>query len=248
MKGIIADFNQLEQSETDSTPRNDISQNCHLAEMDVREVVSLNQSIKKSSGHSHRGRYFTLSFNKFNLSVIAVLACFLLAKPCYLYTKSVVAQILLHHSWQKSLVSGEKSLPWAWSDSYPVAKLTNVKSQESWVILSGMTGRAMAFAPTWQEDSALPNEYGNTVISAHNDTHFRDLQSIELGEKFLLEDINGRVVVYRTISIEVVSLNDISPYLVQDATMITLITCYPFEPTNTDKKERLVIRAIKDDG
>ncbi|PKG83490.1 class GN sortase [Colwellia sp. 75C3] len=195
---------------------------------------------------------------KIILLSLIVIACLLLIKPSYLYAKSVLAQVLLKHAWQetqqtylqapeqdKQQHSQEKYLPWQWADSYPVAKLTYKKNNVSWIIMAGMTGRAMAFAPTWLEDSAKPNQYGNTVISAHNDSHFNVLEDSDVGEEFLLEDQQGKILTYRITTINIVSEYDVSSYLFQDETMITLITCYPFEVTNKIKTQRLVIQAVK---
>ncbi|MBU2870057.1 class GN sortase [Colwellia sp. E2M01] len=183
---------------------------------------------------------------------LVILACLLLIKPSYLYAKSVLAQLLLNHAWQKSLVQNgdndHKYLPWQWADSYPVAKLSYIKgndhSVKNWIILAGMTGRSMAFAPAWLEDSAKPNQYGNTVISAHNDSHFDVLESAELGDELVLEDRQGKQITYRVATIEIVAEQNSEPYLFQDETMLTLITCYPFTTTNTAKSQRLVIQAV----
>ncbi|PKI12635.1 class GN sortase [Colwellia sp. 12G3] len=193
------------------------------------------------------------------LSLI-VIACLLLIKPSYLYAKSVLAQVLLKHAWQESQheyqqeiqpqhqEKDQRNRPWHWADSYPVAKLTYKKKNVSWIIMAGMTGRAMAFAPTWLEDSAKPNQYGNTVISAHNDSHFNVLENSDVGEEFLLEDPQGQILSYRVMTIDIVSQYDISSYLFQDETMITLITCYPFKVTNKAKTQRLVIQAVHVDS
>ena len=200
---------------------------------------------------------------KIILLSLVFIACLLMIKPSYMVAKSVLAQILLNAAWQEAKQQGDyqKILPWQWADSYPVAKLTylkinsekgnkeigNKETVDSWIILAGMTGRARAFAPTWLEDSAKPNKYGNTVISAHNDSHFNGLEYIDIGDEFLLEDQKGNTINYRVMTIDIVSEHDVSPYQFQDETMITLITCYPFKATSAAKTQRLVIQAIKDE-
>ena len=183
---------------------------------------------------------------KLFIYLVMIIACSFMVKPSYMYAKSIVAQLLLNHAWQKSTSNGGSYLPWYWADSHPVAKLTYAKKKHSWIILSGMTGRAMAFAPTWLEDSAKPNQYGNTVISAHNDSHFDILAGVEIGELFTLEAKSDEKVNYRVTDVNIVWDIDISPYLFRDETMITLITCYPFNVSNSPKKQRLVIQAIKE--
>lgn len=182
---------------------------------------------------------------KYLALLLMMVACLLLAKPSYLVAKSLVAQLLLQHAWQQSQQLDGRHLPWQWSDSYPVARLTDSKSTASWIVLSGMTGRAMAFAPAWLEDSALPNQYGNTVIAAHNDSHFSGLENSALGDVFLLEDRHRQIVSYRVVSIAIVAEQDASPYQFQDQTMLTLITCYPFSISNHHKRQRLVVQAVK---
>ena len=102
----------------------------------------------------------------------------------------------------------------------------------------------MAFPPSLLEDSEKPNQYWNTVISSHNDSHFNVLENSDIGDDLLLEDQQGKIVSYRIMTIDIVSEYDLSSYLFQDETMITLITCYPFEVTNTAKTQRLVIQAV----
>ena len=210
-------------------------------DVEVKSIITLNKT-KSAKPVSHKT---SIKLAKLFSLLLMLVACFMMAKPSYIFTKSVVAQLMLNHAWLQSQQSGEKQLPWQWSDSYPVAKLTDAKSQQSWIVLSGMTGRAMAFAPSWLEDSAKPNEYGNTVISAHNDSHFSGLENTNIGDVFLLEDKKGKILSYRVVTVDIVAEENASPYQFQDETMITLITCYPFEITNKHKSQRLVVQAIK---
>ena len=210
-------------------------------DVEVKSIITLNKT-KSAKPISHK---ISIKLAKLFSLLLMLVACFMMAKPSYIFTKSVVAQLMLNHAWLQSQQSGEKQLPWQWSDSYPVAKLTDAKSQQSWIVLSGMTGRAMAFAPSWLEDSAKPNEYGNTVISAHNDSHFSGLENTNIGDVFLLEDKKGKILSYRVVTVDIVAEENASPYQFQDETMITLITCYPFEITNKHKSQRLVVQAIK---
>ena len=57
--------------------------------------------------------------------------------------------------------------------------------------------------------------------------------------------ISGSGLNAQTTKMRIVSENDVSPYHFQDGTMITLITCYPFEITNEAKIQRLVIQAVQ---
>lgn len=213
-----------------------------ITNRDNRKSDLAHMSKVDSKQHNRNGRF---NVSKVLLLTCIAVACLLLVKPSYLYAKSVLAQVLLNKAWLQTQQQGKKHLPWQWADTYPVAKLTFKKEKVSWIVLAGMTGRAMAFGPTWLEDSAKPNQYGNTVISAHNDSHFTVLEKTIVGDKFIIEDNQGKKFIYRVMTINITSSDDVSPYLFQDATMLTLITCYPFEITSLAKKQRLVVQAMK---
>lgn len=74
---------------------------------------------------------------------------------------------------------------------------------------------------------AYPHEEGNIGISGHRDGYFRVLKDIELGDKVVLQTLNGtkRFIVDMT---QVVEISD--THLLQDTRdqTLTLVTCYPF--------------------
>ncbi|WP_448246317.1 class GN sortase [Thalassotalea agariperforans] len=197
---------------------------------------------------------------RFALLTIVIASIFCI-EPLYLLSKATLAQYLLQQTWQQT-IEGEKNIrPWPWADTYPIAKLTYLGSlpthlgnnhmqnkqaiqAHSWIILSGMTGRTMAFGPGWLQDSAKPNQIGNTVISAHNDSHFAILENVNIGDIFQLEDNSGQTKQYQINHMRVVDENDSSAYEYHENTMITLITCYPFSLSSTNKTKRLIVTAI----
>ena len=194
-----------------------------------------------------------------------LLATALAVEPVYMYGKAILAQQLLQYAWQQNQEKHQKAtnnhhdiapaLPWYWADTYPVAKLTYIKKatkQTSWIIVAGMSGRTMAFGPAWLQDSAKPNQYGNTVISAHNDSHFSALAEIAIDDEFLLESVTGEILSYQVSQLIVVDENDNSAYQFSDQTLLTLITCYPFtssassiyQQNNQAKTQRLIVQAV----
>lgn len=194
---------------------------------------------------------------RFALLTIVIASIFCI-EPLYLLSKATLAQYLLQQTWQQTIKGAKKVTPWPWADTYPIAKLTYLgslptnlgnkhmqnKQAYSWIILSGMTGRTMAFGPGWLQDSAKPNHIGNTVISAHNDSHFAILENVNIGDVFQLEDNSGKTKQYQINHMRVVDENDNSAYEYHENTMITLITCYPFSLSNTNKTKRLIVTAI----
>lgn len=202
------------------------------------------------------------------LWVILVLTAIALAiNPIYLLSKAYYAQILLQQAWQKTLIYNQsisleghykdndvhkgnntKRFPaWSWADGYPIAELTYQPingDKTSWIVLAGMSGRNMAFAPGWLQSSAQPNTVGNTVISAHNDSHFKVFERLKMSDILLLTSQQGETLRYQVNSIEITNEEDESAYQYTNAKQLTLITCYPFSATATAKSQRLVIKAF----
>ena len=123
-------------------------------------------------------------------------------------------------------------------------KPMKITSEISWIILAGMTGRTMAFGPGWLQDSAKPNKHGNTVISAHNDSHFSILENVNIGDTFILEDQSSGKEQYQITTMGIVNEHDNTAYEYSEQKMLTLITCYPFTLNPGNKSKRLVITAI----
>ena len=192
---------------------------------------------------------------RFAIITIIIASIFCL-EPIYLLGKAVLAQQLLNYAWNRTKQHpNQTNKPWQWADTSPIAKLTllgqhNMQQSQnndplaSWIILSGMTGRTMAFGPGWLQDSAKPNQFGNTVISAHNDSHFDILEKVNIGDILALEDKHGITLDYRINNIRIVSENDNSAYQFNENRMLTLITCYPFTLSNTLKTKRLIVTAM----
>ncbi|MGJ8694030.1 MAG: class GN sortase [Thalassotalea sp.] len=205
-------------------------------------------------------------------TTLVILALCLSAEPLYMLSKAFLAQHLLAKAWQETLLlkaqnsalvdsapatlttdltttnSDNTISPWSWADTYPVGKLTLLKkakqAEKTWIVLSGFSGRTMAFGPAWLQDSAAPNQSGNTVISAHNDSHFNILAKVELGDLLSFESADGQNRQYQINSINIVTQNDNSAYQFIDETIITLITCYPFTVSREEKTQRLIVQAI----
>lgn len=202
--------------------------------------------LKNNRHHAYFKRFL-----KVFLLVLCCCAIIGILQPLYMLSKAAFAQILLERAWHstKMINFNEKKAPWAWADAYPVAKITylnmNQNEESSWIILAGMTGRNMAFAPSWLQDSAKPNDYGNTVISAHNDSHFSVLEHVKLGDVFTVESSDKRLINYRVSDISIVDETDNSAYEFSDDTLLTLITCYPFtlNTNSSDKTQRQIVKA-----
>lgn len=154
------------------------------------------------------------------LSICAGLA--LAAEGAWIPAKAKLAQVLLGVSWK----SGGSVKPWPWADTRAIAKLTI--DRDTVIVLSGASGRTMAFGPGHLDGSAMPGDAGNCVITAHRDTHFSALRYVVAGDVLTLERPRGVVSHYEVVDTRVVDKSDTSVLAPTGDERLTLITCYPF--------------------
>jgi len=166
-----------------------------------------------------------------------------LGSGAYIPTKAWFAQELMQRAWVRAGQDVDRPAPWPWADTWPVARLRSKARDIDLIVLSGGSGRTLAFGPGHLSASALPGETGNTVIAGHRDTHFRFLGSIEKGELLSIESANGRKHVYKVIGTDVVDSRKGGLVLDTDAAMLTLVTCYPFEAHEPNGPLRYLVTA-----
>ena len=92
--------------------------------------------------------------------------------------------------------------------------------------------------------SALPGEPGNVAIAAHRDGFFRRLKDIQIGDEIELTTLEGQQV-YRVAELDIVDPLDVSVLEPTNASIITLITCYPFYYVGA-APDRFIVRATLD--
>jgi sortase A len=124
-----------------------------------------------------------------------------------------------------------------------VARLT-FHDWKSLVVLEGSSGRNLAFAPTHDASSVLPGELGNSVISAHRDTHFRELRHTRLGDGIRVERADGHTYLFTVTDIRVVDSRRARLALGDDLSRLTLVTCYPFDAIQPGGPLRFVVTAL----
>lgn len=148
--------------------------------------------------------------------------------------KAWLGQVLLERSWQRlqhdphaPLTAGH---PWPWADTYPVARIVAPAQHVQVLVLAGATGRTLAWGPGHLDGTALPGMPGDAVVTAHRDTHFAFLASLQRGDTLTVERRDGRVVTYRVVALAIVAADKLALSAQDDALTprLTLITCYPF--------------------
>ena len=179
------------------------------------------------------------------LALAGVLAC---GQGAGLYAKAFAGQWLLERAWARGAQDGTPAKPWPWADTQPIARLVVPGQHIDQLVLAGASGRTLAWGPGHLDDSAAPGTAGNTVLSAHRDTHFRFLQRLVPGDAIALETRDGTQRHYRVRDIAVVDVHALR--LPRDTAVptLTLVTCYPFDALVPGGPLRYVVTAQADGG
>ena len=178
--------------------------------------------------------------------VVACLLClgfWQLGQGAYIPAKAWLAQELMQRAWQRSAAGDASAEPWPWADTWPVAKLTAKSGDVELIVLSGGSGRTLAFGPGHLSASSLPGEAGNSVIAGHRDTHFNFLRHLKLGETLLVETPSGASHLYLIVGRDVVDARRGSLLLDTESPMLSLVTCYPFDSDDAGSPLRFVVTA-----
>jgi sortase A len=157
--------------------------------------------------------------------------------------KAYVAPYLLNYAWEETLKQQKSIKPWPWLDSEPVAKISFESYDTDFVILRGVSGQVLAFAPGWHDDSAVIGQ-GSALISAHRDTHFEILQYLQVGDVVKVQNLKGMQSQYKVIDMfiaETPQLN-INP----DENALYFVTCYPFDMLSKNPQQRYIVKALVD--
>ena len=170
----------------------------------------------------------------------------------WIEAKAVLAQHLLNQAWQKNInhPEQEQHKPWPWFDSVPVASLSLPDGKKQ-VILEGLSGQALAFAPGLavldtfgrQLPQSVQSDEHVMLIAAHNDTHFERLEYLQKGQILSIELANGQSRRYVMESRQIVDRDQ--PFIgvnLQPGDLL-LSTCYPFSALSNGGNQRYLVLA-----
>lgn len=161
----------------------------------------------------------------------------------YIHAKAHVAQILLHKAWNKTLINHKKNRPWPSADYYPFAEL-NVPYTKKMIVLSVATDQALAFGPSFHEQSIYPGEKGRSFIAFHRDTHGRFLKKLKEGDLINLKTKEGNSFLYRVNALTILDSSKINLHVNTPEHELILYTCYPFDAVRAGGPMRYVVQAI----
>jgi sortase A len=170
----------------------------------------------------------------------------LLAEGLWIPAKAELAQLLMQRSWQRIRLGESHVPPWPWADTWPLARLRTSEPGADLFVLSGASGRNLAFGPAHVAGTAPPGTRGNSVVAGHRDTHFAFLENLATGNHLWLETPDGSVHRYRVRGAAVVHESDASPLEPAAEPTLTLITCFPFDATLPGGPLRYVVQAVAD--
>lgn len=161
----------------------------------------------------------------------------------WIHAKAVLAQVLLERSWQARLNGAEEGAakPWPWADTAPVARLQVPRLGVDQIVLAGASGRSLAFGPGHLTGTALPGERGNSVITGHRDTHFNFIGELRTGDTFRVQRPDGTWARYRVAGGEVVDARTAQLVNTPDRSVVTLVTCWPFNSRDYNQPWRYAL-------
>ena len=173
-------------------------------------------------------------------SAALIVALTLAGSSIYMSAKALLAQKLLHRAWHKSISTGENTKPWQWADTNTVARLSFPRSNNSFVVLDSASGEAMAFGPglvAGDPNNALEQ---TLAIGGHRDTHLAVLEHIHKNEPVELQTLDGLTHQYRLSHKRILDSSKDAISIATNAAGLVLITCYPFNATQTGGPLRMV--------
>jgi sortase A len=166
----------------------------------------------------------------------------------WIHAKARLAPALLQRAWARTVAGETRVKPWPWADTWPVARLRVPAHGIDLVVLDGVSGRTLAFAPGHASNSALPGDSGVAFVTGHRDTHFRFLQHVRVGDVVLVDApgrAGGRYVIRE---IAVVDARRAVIRQEGQGDHLVLLTCYPFDAITPGGPLRYVVAAYSREG
>ncbi len=177
------------------------------------------------------------------VSCLLALGFFTPAETQYPVAGIALAQPLMQKAWQDPDHRGALEIERRWPGAFPAFRLMAEKGEVDLIVLSGSSSRTLALGPGHLPSSALPGESGNTVITGRRDTFFRFLSSLDVDDSLVVETLSGKKHLYRIVGIDVVDARRSSIVLDTPQSMLSLVTGYPFDPTETADALKFVVTA-----
>tara|TARA_B110000196_G_C21030685_1_gene607436 strand:- start:278 stop:856 length:579 start_codon:yes stop_codon:yes gene_type:complete len=159
--------------------------------------------------------------------------------------KAKIGQILLFSAWHKTIRTGMNHQPWPSFDGFPIMRLEIAQHDIDQIVLKGTSGQALAFGPSFHEESFLPHEKKITIISSHRDSHGIFIKKLQLGEIIKIQDTNNQWHTYTIDDFFIINIQKEKITMDRNEDRLFLITCYPFNTINSGTPMRYIVSAKK---
>jgi sortase A len=182
-------------------------------------------------------------------AAVALMLCgtVLIGQAVYIHAKALVAQVLLERAFAQTLATGKDVKPWAWADTWPVARISVPRLRRSAIVLAGASGQALAFGPGQVERTPDAGEAGTAIYSAHRDTHFAFLGEVAIGDEIRVTRRDGRDFRFRVTGTQVVRFDASGIDPSAGGRNLALVTCWPLD-SMVSGPLRFVVHAEMVDG
>lgn len=141
-------------------------------------------------------------------------------------------------------VSGYERPPASYPTGAPLGRLRIPSARMDWVLFAGADDATLEKGPGHVPGTAMPGQdggYGNCVVTAHRDSHFRRLGWLRKGHTIELETPTSGLQRYRVVSREIVTPKTVRVLAPTKKPRLTLITCYPFTYVGPAPKRLIVV-------
>lgn len=148
-------------------------------------------------------------------------------------------------------LSGQILIPEAIAEEPPargdaLGRIVIPKIDVDWAVVEGVGAAELRKGPGHMRGSALPGQYGNSVISGHRSTYgspFSRLDELDPGDRFTVETLIG-VHTYEVVSTRIVGPDHSWVVHHRAGAWMTLTTCHP----RYSSQQRLIVFAMLVDG
>lgn len=181
---------------------------------------------------------------RFAISSLIIAGLWTFGSGLWIFLKAELAQVLLEHSFERSVVTGQSVKPWSWADTAPLARIQAKRLGKSSVILNGASGQALAFGPGHLSDTPYPGERGTAVLAGHRDTHFTWIKELFPGDELQIEMIDGSKLTYAVRRAWIARYDQAGIDAAADEHLIALTTCFPFDSIERGDR-RYIVEAVQ---
>lgn len=109
-----------------------------------------------------------------------------------------------------------------------IGKLEIPKLKAKWPVIAGVGNKELAKGVGHYIGSAAAGQLGNSIYAGHREMGLKKVGGLAIGEEIIVETLDGTFT-YEVTATRIVPQEDRSVSIESDESLLTLITCYPFD-------------------